>query len=251
MKKGTISDCSNSGDITNESTSVSGYTTLEYGTVMASGIVGYMQGSSSKTVSTNTNKGAIISEVPGSNNGGNSAGIVAYVVKGDIYDNINKGTIESQYQSGGIVAYSNNGTINGNTNSGNVIASTKTAKCNVAAGGIVGKVSDSGTVSNNTQEGTRVTASCSTGYSTESYAGGIIGCVFYGGTVKNNKLAVKCTISSTGDYAFAAGAVGRICGDVTYSKTTFVSNWSTYSATCVSTNAKLKAFESSDVNYKD
>ena len=221
---------------------------------MSSGIVGYMYITYTQTVSSNSNEGSVISQVAGANNGGNSGGIVAYAVNGSIYDNRNDGTIESEYQAGGIVAYSKSGTITSNVNYGSVIASTKTPNSNVAAGGIVGKVSDAGQVSNNIQQGSQVTASCSKSGYTESYAGGIIGCVFYGGTVKNNKLSSKCYISSTGTYAYAAGAVGRICektGSVSYSKTTFVSNWSSLSKTYVNANGGTTSWVDSDANYKD
>lgn len=254
MRKGNVSACSNTGDITNESSSVNDYDYLQYGTVMASGIVGYMYGTYAKTVESNENSGAVLSQVSGANNGSNSAGIVAYVVNGDISDNSNDGTIESAYQAGGIVAYSKNGDISGNTNTGNVIASTEVFSSNVAAGGIVGKVSDDGSVTNNTHRSGKVVAECTKNSYTEAYAGGIIGCMFYGGTAKNNTLSSTCIISATGSFAYAAGGVGRICekdGSITYSGAKFVSGWSTNYTRYVTADGSNKEYVHSSANMND
>ncbi len=224
MKKGTVEDCSNSGAITNESDSISSYTTLKDGTVMTAGIVGYMYNKTTKKVIDNTNSGKIVSAVSGNNDGGNSAGIVGYLVYGTVSGNKNTGDVESDYQAGGIVAFMCGGTVSDNTNTGDIIAESEEKNTNTCAGGIVGKIKDSGTVKDNSHSQGEIVANSNKSSTTEAYAGGIVGGMFYGGSVTGNSLDSNCQISATGKYCYAAGGVG-VVDDASYGDTSYTSSW--------------------------
>ncbi|MBQ4558304.1 MAG: hypothetical protein IJA61_02880 [Clostridia bacterium] len=222
LRKGNISECANTGAITNTSTSVDDYNDLGHGTINAAGIVAYMNGSYSKTVSYNSNSGKITSSVSGANDGANSAGIVGYLTNGTVSNNSNSGNIVSDYQSGGVVAYMSAGTVKNNTNAGSITAETTDSKCNVAAGGIVSKATD-GTITSNKHNKGSITAKTNRYNDSQAYAGGIIGCI-WGGKASSNTLNYLAYISATGAHAYAAGGCGRV-NNATFSNNTFITNW--------------------------
>ncbi len=234
LKKGNIEECTNSGAIVNNSESIYDYEILQHGTVISAGIVGYLYGSSTKIIEGNTNSGKIVSSISGCNDGAVSAGIAGYCNNATITDNVNKGTIESEYQSGGIVAFVNGGTISSNYNYGNITAETSN-NTNVAAGGIVGKIHDSGKITNNSHMSGMIIAKTVTRGGTEAFAGGIIGCMFYGGSASGNTLGKAVNISVSGYYAYVGGGCGKVT-DANFASTKFVSGWSTNASRYLSAN---------------
>ena len=230
MKRGEVADCTNSGAITNESTSIFDYQLLSNGTVVAAGIVGYMYTSSAKTVKTNTNSGKIQSSISGANDGGNSGGIVGYLSYGTVTENTNKGAIVSDYQAGGIVCFVEGGVVSYNTNSASITASSTGIQTNSCAGGVVGKVKDGGKVNNNTHSNGSISASANSSYYCEAFAGAIIGGMFFGGSATNNKLSGNVNISATAYDAYVAGGCGIVFDNASFTNCTYPTSWSSNSA---------------------
>ncbi len=248
FEAGTITDCNNIGNINNTSTSVDEYDIIEHGTVISAGIVGLMNGNSRQLVEDCNNRGKITCCVSGSNNGGNAAGIVGYLTIGTVQNNSNSGTISSNYQSAGIVAMMTDGYVKSNINSGNISAITSDTKCNALAGGVVGKVYKSGTITNNTHSTGEIVAKCSKYNATEAYAGGIIGAMFNGGKATNNKLTSICYISATGVFTYAAGGCGRVISGAIFSTATFPANWSSIYSRYVTSTCAQKGYKSPTSN---
>lgn len=203
----TISDCTNTGEVTNNA-----YWNKD---ISVGGIIGQAGNSDGSgctlEVSDCTNSGTVINNGD-SDAGNNVGGIVGWGRYGTYSDNTNDGEVENNGDAnnnfiGGLIGNIHKyGTLDGNTNNGDVTNSGVANNINYV-GGLMGQASQNNTFKNNSNSGTVTNTGDATNY---VYVGGIVGYLDKNNVIADAGSSAKYKLTNSGNIV-NGGSAKNIC----------------------------------------